>query len=113
MGSDKFFHRRKAKQARELARKKAKRERYAKVLIVCEGEKTEPNYFNELKDHLVINSANVVITGSCGSSPISVVEHALHQYRLEKDAGDPFDKVFCVCNCSPPPRTYRSINKNI
>lgn len=96
MGSDNLFHRRKAKQAKELARKKAKRERYDKVLIVCEGEKTEPNYFNELKDHLELNSANVVVTGNCGSSPISVVDHALQQYRIERDAGDPFDKVFCV-----------------
>lgn len=56
MGTDNLFHRRKAKQAKELARKKANRERYNKVLIVCEGTKTEPNYFNALKDHLELNS---------------------------------------------------------
>jgi len=96
MASDKLFRKRKARQAKELARKKAKRESYAKVLIVCEGEKTEPNYFNELKDHLELNSTNIVVTGECGSSPISVVDYAIKLYGLERDTGDPFDKIFCV-----------------
>jgi len=94
--TDNLFHRRRAKQAKDLARKKAKRSRYAKVLIVTEGEKTEPNYFNELKDHLELNSANIRISGDCGSGPISVVKYAMQQYRSERDTGDPFDKVFCV-----------------
>ena len=45
MGSDDLFHKRKAKQTRDLKRKKDKRAPYDKVLIVCEGGKTEPNYF--------------------------------------------------------------------
>jgi hypothetical protein len=96
MGTDNLHHKRKAKQARDLARKKAKKAPYAKVLIVCEGEKTEPNYFFGLKDHLELNSANVVVTGECGSSPISIIKFAFQRYREERDAGDPFDKVFCV-----------------
>jgi len=96
MGTDNLFHKRKAKQASELARKKAKRAPYAKVLIVCEGEKTEPNYFSGLKDYLELNSANIVVTGECGSSPISISKFAFQKYREEKDAGDSFDKVFCV-----------------
>lgn len=43
MGTDNLHHRRKAKSARELRRRQAKRESYAKVLIVCEGEKTSAN----------------------------------------------------------------------
>lgn len=96
MGSDNLFHRRKANQAKELTRKKAMRESYSKVLIVCEGEKTEPNYFNELKDHLTLNSATVKITGDCGSSPISVFEYGMRLYLDARNAGDAFDKVFCV-----------------
>ena len=45
MGSEDLFHKRKAKAADSLKRRKAKRSSYDKVLIVCEGEKTEPNYF--------------------------------------------------------------------
>jgi len=46
MGTDNLFHKRKAKKAVDLARRKALRAPYAKVLVVCEGEKTEPYYFN-------------------------------------------------------------------
>lgn len=96
MGSDNLFHRRKAKKTSDLARRRAKRSAYQKILIVCEGEKTEPNYFNELIDYYELNTANVKIDGSCGSSPQSVYEAALELYSKEKKSGDPFDRVFCV-----------------
>ncbi|MGK7346067.1 MAG: RloB family protein [Candidatus Nitrospinota bacterium M3_3B_026] len=90
------FSRRKARQARELRRRKPRREPYAKVLIVCEGEKTEPNYFKGLKDYYRLNSANVEICGEeCGSDPVSIIEHAKELYDKE-GAGDPFDRVYCV-----------------
>ena len=96
MGTDNLFHKRKAKKAADLARRKARRAPYAKVLVVCEGEKTEPYYFNNLKDHYCLNSTNVEICGNCGSAPISIYGYARRRYREEKDAGDPFDRVFCV-----------------
>lgn len=96
MGTDNLFHKRKARKARDLGRRKPRREPYAKVLIVCEGEKTEPFYFSGLKDHYGLNSANVEITGNCGSAPNSIFDHARKRYREEKDAGDPFDAVYCV-----------------
>jgi len=96
MGSDDLFHKRKAKRAEDLTRRKAKRSPYSKVLIVCEGEKTEPFYFEDLKLHYKLNSANIEITGDCGSAPVSIFEHANQRYQEEKVAGDSFDKVFCV-----------------
>jgi hypothetical protein len=96
MGTDNLFHKRKAKQTRDLERQKAKRDPYAKVLVVCEGEQTEPCYFSELKDHYEINSANITVDGSGGSSPISVVEYGKQLYEREKAKGDPFDRVYCV-----------------
>lgn len=96
MGTDDLFHKRKAKKASELARRKARREPYAKVLIVCEGEKTEPQYFNGLKDHYGLHSANVEVCGDCGSDPLSIIGHARQRYREEKDVGDAFDRVYCV-----------------
>lgn len=96
MGTDNLFHRHKARQPRDLRRKKARREPYAKVLVVCEGEKTEPLYFSSLKDHYGLNSANIEITGDCGSAPTSIFDHARQRYREESDAGDPFDGVYCV-----------------
>jgi hypothetical protein len=35
--------------ARDLRRKSGKRPPYDRVLIVCEGEKTEPQYFEEIR----------------------------------------------------------------
>jgi hypothetical protein len=96
MGSDDLFHRRKAIRAEQLARRKSRRGPYAKVLIVCEGEKTEPNYFNGLKDHYGLNSANVEVCGECDSDPHGIAKFAKGRYREEKNAGDPFDRVYCV-----------------
>lgn len=96
MGSEDLFHKRKAKAADGLKRRKAKRSPYDKVLIVCEGEKTEPHYFTELIRAYKINTANVEIDGTCGSSPKSVFERALALWQEEERKGDPYDRVYCV-----------------
>lgn len=96
MGTDNLFHKRKAKSAKELQRRAASREAYEKVLIVCEGEKTEPLYFQGLRNHYSLNTANVEVCGESGSDPNSVLQFAKQRYREEKDAGDPFDRVYCV-----------------
>ncbi|EPJ43909.1 MAG: csm2 protein [Osedax symbiont Rs1] len=96
MGSENLFHKRKAKISTDLERRKAKRATYQKVLIVCEGEKTEPNYFKELVAYYQLNTANVEIDGSCGSSPKNVLIKALELYSIEENRGDPFDRVYCV-----------------
>ncbi len=96
MGSDDLHHKRKARRAKDLARRKSSRAPYDRVLIVCEGAKTEPNYLRELIDCLKLSSANVEVDGDSGSSPISVVRHAKRRYREERDKGDAFDRVFCV-----------------
>ena len=96
MGTDDLFHKRKAKNARTLRRRVARRDPYDKILIVCEGEKTEPNYFNGVRDYYGLNSANVEICGDSGSDPLSIFRYAKQRYREERDAGDTFDRVFCV-----------------
>lgn len=50
MGSDDLFKKRKARKLRDISRKKRTRELYKRVLIVCEGQKTEPLYFNSLRE---------------------------------------------------------------
>jgi len=66
MGSDDLFHKRKAKRAEEHRREIARRDPYERILIVCEGEKTEPNYFRWLRDRFRLNSANIVIADKRG-----------------------------------------------
>lgn len=96
MGSENLFHKRKAKNAKSLQRKGARRAAYKKILIVCEGEKTEPNYFEGVREYYALNTVNVEVRGDCGSDPISIVSFAKQRYREEKDAGDPFDQIYCV-----------------
>lgn len=96
--ADQLFKKRRAKKAAELSRQQAKRESYDKVLIVCEGTKTEPNYLNEIKDELKLSTANVSIAPSHGSDPLSVVEHAetLVKQQARQKHADNYDQVFCV-----------------
>ena len=94
MGTDNLFHKRKAIDARGLARRRSYQEPYSRILIVCEGEKTEPNYFKGLMNELRLSG--VQITGESGSSPSSVVAFAKERYEQEESAGFPFNQVFCV-----------------
>jgi len=92
MGSDNRFHKRKARTQRELRRQQARREPYDRVLIVCEGAKTEPHYFRELRTALGLSNANIEVTGEGGSAPLSVVETAIDLFHQSSD----YDHVFCV-----------------
>ena len=76
MGTDNIFHKRKAKSNEHLQRGKPKRQPYDRVLIVCEGNKSEPFYFESLIDDFRLSSANVKIFGKeCNSSPDKVLEY--------------------------------------
>lgn len=97
MGTNNLFRKRRGKGPRDLRRHKPYRKPYAKVLVVCEGENTEPHYFNGLINHYGLSSAAVkVCGGECGSDPFSIFRHAQKRYRDERGSGDPFDRVYCV-----------------
>jgi len=96
LGSEDLFHKRKAKTQQDTARRNARRKPYDHVLIVCEGEKTEPLYFDEMRVYLDLDSANIKIDGSCDSSPKSVVAYADKLFTKEKNRGGNYDRVFCV-----------------
>lgn len=74
-----------------FARREPVREAYDTVLIVCEGEKTEPNYFNGLRAALRLSSANIKISPARGSDPMSVVEYAEEEMRKYD-----YQRSFCV-----------------
>jgi hypothetical protein len=93
MGTDDLFHKRKARKAESHLREKARRAPYERILIVCEGIKTESNYFSGLCRELGLHPANVVIEDKkSGLDPKSLVAFALQTYRKDKD----FENVFCV-----------------
>ena len=76
----------------KLERRRPRREPYDRVLIVCEGSQTEPNYLRELVAACQLSSANVRITGEGGAAPKSVVELAIQLFEADPD----YDAVFCV-----------------
>ena len=91
MGTDDLFHKRKKRKAQLLRRRQAMKDSYDVILIVCEGKKTEPNYFTELKKAFRLSNANVRICGR-GSDPLNVVEFAIKTFQQEPE----FDRVYCV-----------------
>lgn len=67
------------RKARDLSRKAPKREAYKTILIVCEGEKTEKLYFEDLISTENLSSVNVQVYSGRGSDPKSVVETAIEE----------------------------------
>ena len=96
MGTDNLHHKNKAKKERDLLRTKKQRKGFDKILIVTEGEKTEPHYLKELRREFRIRNVDVEIDGNCGSSPKSILEHAEKKYFEASKTQDPFDRVYCV-----------------
>lgn len=68
--------------ARDLKRRAAQRAPYKRMLIVCEGEKTEPHYFGEIRQEHRLATANVQVWPSAlGTQPLQVVEYAELLFR--------------------------------
>ncbi|MBC7863104.1 MAG: RloB domain-containing protein [Bacteroidia bacterium] len=63
------------------------------ILIVCEGENTEPSYFNQFK----LSFATIKSVGE-GHNTISLVKRAI---QLSKERS--FDQVWCVFDADPKP----------
>ncbi len=96
MGSDNLFHKRKALKARQeadLKRKAAKKEPYAKILIVCEDSKATPQYLEDFRQELKLSTANIIIAREKhGCDPKSVVTFAIDKFKETRD----FDQIYCV-----------------
>ena len=75
----------------EIRRQPGNRKPRKVILIICEGEKTEPLYFEALKRDLRISSVNIQIIPNQGA-PISIVKRA----KKEKTRLSAGDEVWCV-----------------
>jgi len=91
----------KERQKRQLERKVGGRPSYDRILIVAEGSKTEPKYFNEIRTLYRLPTTSVEVQPSAyGTDPLSVVRYA--QALFEN--GDPrkniqpraFERVYAV-----------------
>jgi len=93
MGTDNLFRIGKARKAEMHRRKIASRSPYDRVLIACEGGKTEPHYFRWLINNFGLNRANVVIADKKGGlDPKRLVDYAIEEFNKDWD----FDHVHCV-----------------
>lgn len=112
MGSEDLFKKRRARRNDEFKRVSKSRPQMKKILIVCEGEKTEPAYFTDFVKYCRISTASIIeITGDCGSSPTSVVSSAKARYAKEKKKSAPYDKVYCVFDRDAHPSYHSAISQ--
>jgi len=81
-----------AKLTSSLRRGQPTRKPYDRILIVCEGEKTEPNYFNEIRQEARISTLHIRILHSVGTQPLQVVSFAEAEFQKTKQ----FEQVFAV-----------------
>ena len=83
-----------ARSARSLHRRSGNRPPYDRVLIVCEGEKTECNYFEEIRRKAKIPSAHVhVLPSDLGTDPRKVVRSAEEAFGKN---GRAFERIYAV-----------------
>ncbi len=72
------------------------------ILIVTEGEKTEPSYLIALRNRLRLSSTDVVVSKADGTDPASVVNFAIERVAERKRKAKksttivPYDSVWAV-----------------
>jgi len=73
------------------------------ILIIGEGQETEPNYFDGLKrEDKVVAKFTVTVKRGHGFSPEKVVKEAIeHKARAERRA-ETYDEVWCVIDAEGP-----------
>lgn len=85
---------RRPRPAKDYRRRGPVREPYDLVLIICEGKKTEPQYFRGLRQMHRLSSANVMIVPSqYGNDPVSLVKFAIDKHREDKGL---YNRMYCV-----------------
>lgn len=81
--------------SKESFSRKSQYARIAKerVLIVCEGEKTEPLYFHAIRQKLRLSTAYLFpVQSENGTNPMNVVQSAFEMFNTE----NAWDRVYCV-----------------
>lgn len=86
------------RQRAKLERKLGRRQPGRRFLVVCEGEKTEPNYLREIQIAMRIHAANLFVTHAGVTEPRQIVEAAWEIFQNGKDSfrGRAADVVLAV-----------------
>lgn len=80
---------------RRRERPEDRREFYQRVLIVCEGTRSEFNYFSGLVDEYRLSTVNVRVKG-VGKDPSALVQEAIDLQRRERELDEEYDQIYCV-----------------
>lgn len=80
----------KIRQLAQLARRKSQRASYDRILIICEGTKTEPQYFKEIRQDYRLNTAKVIPSDK--PQPQKIVDFALEYLKTNNQ----WEQVYCV-----------------
>jgi len=113
--------RRRSRPITSFKRRESIRQPRERILIVCEGDKTEPKYFESLRAEFKLGTVIVVEGGEWGSAPISVVDYALSRdervsrRRKTRQKGQtsepPFGEVWCVFDVDQHESFHRAVDK--
>lgn len=107
MGTDNLHH----KKRTGLFKRERKKIREYKnsILIVCEGERTEPEYFKKFP----INNINVTTIGT-GTSNITLIKDAITIWKTKANEGKYFERLWCVFDRDDfPSQNYNQSFENI
>lgn len=85
------------------------------ILVVCEGEVTEPTYVNEFRQAYGANTVRVKVVAP-GGDPLLLVDHAIHlrdeaadRAGRERDDNLRYDEVWCVFDVDEHARLARAL----
>ena len=89
---------RRAKSTRQQRRRPARYEPHERMLIVCEGTKTEKHYFENARQVLGVHRGQAVVEVEAGegSNPKNIVETARKLKNLAKKEDNAYSSVYCV-----------------
>lgn len=72
------------------------------ILIVGEGQQTEPNYFRGLRDEDVVRKCwSVHVKAAHGFSPEEVIKETI-KHKTRANRGEPYDEVWAVLDVEGP-----------
>lgn len=98
------------RQRAKLERKRKNIANYDRVLVVCEGKKTEPQYFEEIRQHHRLQTSNVkIMPSSYGTTPQQVIDFARDEIKKIPS----WEQVFCVFDRDDHPNFLNALKSAI
>ncbi len=91
-----------------LTRRPGRKRSYDRTLIVCEGEKTEVNYFEAIRREKRLPNADIrIVPSDYGTSPLNIVEYAIDLFNDTMA----FDRVYVIFDRDDHPSYHNALAK--